>query len=75
MNKTFKEQLIDWQMKHEKQEKRKKKSNGKCKGCANCKCKKENLSQRDLLELMGVNRPTFVRKKGGAYRQRGGFDV
>lgn len=69
MNKTFKEQLIDWQNKHEKQEKRKRKSNGKCKGCANCKRKKETISQKDLLELMGVNRPTFVRKKGGAYRQ------
>lgn len=67
MNKTFKQQLIEWQKKHEKQEKRKKKSNGKC------KCKKETLSQHDLLELMGVNRPTFVRKKGGAYRQRGGY--
>jgi len=30
----------------------------------------ELLSERELQELMGVNRPTYGRKKGGAFRQR-----
>lgn len=30
----------------------------------------ERLTHRELDDLMGVNRPTFARKKGGAYRQR-----
>ena len=32
--------------------------------------KPEELTHRDLKELMGTNRPTYGRKKGGAYRQR-----
>ncbi|MEK3976073.1 hypothetical protein [Psychrobacillus sp. FSL K6-1267] len=31
---------------------------------------KEKLSERDLQELMGSNRVTYVRGKGGAYKQR-----
>lgn len=31
---------------------------------------KEKLSDRDLRELMGVNRDTFSRGKGGAIRRR-----
>ena len=34
------------------------------------KKKPEKLSARDLRELMGVNRPTYDRKKGGAYIQK-----
>lgn len=64
MNKTSKEQLIDWQKNNAKQEKRKKRGNKKCKSCTNYKYKKETLSQRDLLVLIGVNRPTFAKKKG-----------
>ena len=30
----------------------------------------ERLSEWELAELMGTNRPTYGRKKGGAYRQR-----
>lgn len=31
---------------------------------------KERLSDREWRELMGTNRPTYSRKKGGAFRQR-----
>lgn len=31
---------------------------------------KETLSERDLKELMGCNRATYARGKGGAYKQR-----
>ena len=30
----------------------------------------ERLTARDLRDLMGSNRPTYERKKGGAFRQR-----
>lgn len=33
--------------------------------------KQEKLSNRELRELMGINRPTYGRKKGGAIRQNG----
>lgn len=33
--------------------------------------KPEKLSDRELKELMGINRPTYGRKKGGAIRQNG----
>ncbi|WP_163538291.1 hypothetical protein [Gracilibacillus sp. YIM 98692] len=32
--------------------------------------KQEKLSQSELKELMGVNRPTYKRAKGGAIRQK-----
>lgn len=31
---------------------------------------KEKLSSRDLKDLMGCNRGTYTRGKGGAFRQR-----
>ena len=31
---------------------------------------KERLTDSELRELMGANRPTYSRKKGGAFRQR-----
>ncbi|MEK3955324.1 hypothetical protein [Psychrobacillus sp. FSL K6-1464] len=31
---------------------------------------KEQLSSRDLKELMGCSQPTYTRGKGGAFRQR-----
>lgn len=37
------------------------------------RCKKkhhEQLTRQDIEELMGVNRPTYKRGKGGAVRQR-----
>lgn len=30
----------------------------------------ERLTDRELADLMGTNRPTYGRKKGGAFRQR-----
>lgn len=32
--------------------------------------KPQKLSERDLANLMGVNRPTYKRGRGGAFRQR-----
>lgn len=34
------------------------------------KKRNERLSEWELAELMGTNRPTYGRKKGGAFRQR-----
>ncbi|QAS52394.1 hypothetical protein [Halobacillus litoralis] len=34
------------------------------------KKKKERMSHRDVEDLMGVNRPTYRRGKGGAMKQR-----
>jgi hypothetical protein len=31
---------------------------------------KERFTERELRELMGVNRPVYRRDKGGAFRQR-----
>ncbi|MBY6269490.1 hypothetical protein [Parageobacillus thermoglucosidasius] len=31
---------------------------------------KERFTERELKELMGVNRPVYRRAKGGAFRQR-----
>lgn len=36
----------------------------------NQKKKKENLSDKDLKELMGINRDTYKRGKGGAIRRK-----
>ena len=30
----------------------------------------ERMSDRELADLMGTNRPTYARGKGGAFRQR-----
>ena len=30
----------------------------------------ERMSDRELAELMGTNRPTYTRKRGGAFTQR-----
>ncbi|MGD6993985.1 hypothetical protein [Sutcliffiella horikoshii] len=32
--------------------------------------KREELTDRDIRELMGTGRPRYARGKGGAYRQR-----
>lgn len=32
--------------------------------------KRERLSERELADLMGSNRPTYGRAKGGSFRQR-----
>lgn len=33
---------------------------------------KEELTNEEIKELMGIDRPTYRRGKGGAFRQRGG---
>lgn len=58
MNRTLKEQLKDW--KRNKKEYRSKPQ----------KRRAEVLTESDIKGLMGVNRPTYTRGKGGAYRQR-----
>lgn len=70
MNKTFKEQLEEWQRKHKTKEQNKKKRNKTCKKCTDCKCKQEKLTQKDILDLMGVHRPTYSRGRGGAFKQK-----
>ncbi|MGG0669861.1 hypothetical protein [Sporosarcina koreensis] len=32
--------------------------------------REERLTSREWAEIMGTNRPTYGRKKGGAFRQR-----
>ncbi|MFD2704069.1 MULTISPECIES: hypothetical protein [Salibacterium] len=34
---------------------------------------KEKLTDKDLKELMGVNRPTYGRGSGGSIKQKGRF--
>lgn len=62
MNGTLRDQLQEWrkqsavdkQVYHEKKPSQ----------------KREELTDRDLRELMGTGRPRYARGKGGAYRQR-----
>ena len=76
MNKPMKEQLQqafkDYWAEQEKYTKRKKhKKKRKVKKVEQpVKRKPERLSEYDLRELMGQNRPTYSRGKGGAYRQK-----
>ncbi|MFC0188220.1 hypothetical protein ACFFJY_07990 [Fictibacillus aquaticus] len=51
---NFKQQLKNWKHKHQPAKK-----------------KVENeLTERDLKELMGMNRPTYTRGRGGAMKQK-----
>jgi len=62
MNKTLKEQLKEWQRQHREIKKygvKKKRQS-----------KSEHLTERDIKDLMGINRPVYKRKKGGAFKQR-----
>ncbi|MDZ5712254.1 hypothetical protein [Jeotgalibacillus haloalkalitolerans] len=64
MNENFRDQLMHWASSNHIAVKRQplqqeKKPRGK-----------EKLSQRDLRELMGADRQTYVRKRGGALKQR-----
>ena len=81
MNKSMKEQLQqafkDYWEEQDKYKKRKQRNKKKIKvkviRVERPKPKERNderLSNHDLRELMGVNRPTYSRGKGGAYRQR-----
>lgn len=62
--KSFKEQLMKWTMMHAQPAIMKRQP------LTPKRQRKESLSQRDLRELMGTCRPTYARKRGGAYRQR-----
>ncbi|MEH6891899.1 hypothetical protein V7024_19855 [Bacillus sp. JJ864] len=53
--KCFRDQLREW--KKQQQKKRPKR-------------KEEQLSVRDIEELMGMYRPRYVRNRGGAFRQK-----
>ncbi|MGY3717050.1 hypothetical protein ACWE42_16170 [Sutcliffiella cohnii] len=66
MNKSLRDQLKDWK----KQRALEKQSKYKKKNATPSKKKEEKLSDKDLRELMGTNRPTYARGRGGAYRQK-----
>ncbi|AST93019.1 hypothetical protein BC6307_18020 [Sutcliffiella cohnii] len=66
MNKSIRDQLKDWKMQHGFETKIKYKQ----KNVTTSKKKEEKLSDQDLRELMGTNRPTYARGRGGAYRQK-----
>lgn len=61
MNPLLKTQLKEWERQHLKTQSPKKKSVTKI---------EEDLSQRDLEELMDLRKPTY-RRHNGALRQRG----
>lgn len=62
MNRTFREQLTEWEKKNMKGNRRNKRRKNKR--------REEELSFRDIEQLMGTRRPIYTRGKGGAYRQR-----
>lgn len=62
MPKDFKQQLGDWA--------KEKGMDIKPPRSHTTKKTKERMNRRDWEDLMGVSRPTYSRKKGGAYRQR-----
>ncbi|MED3549975.1 hypothetical protein [Cytobacillus praedii] len=65
MNPSFQEQLKVWKRQHQETITRKKKLNPKTH-----KSKTDFISESDIKSLMGMNRPTYRRGKGGAFKQR-----
>jgi hypothetical protein len=63
MNPSLKEQLEVWEKKNSFHRPKKKSAEKKPEAK-----KKEKLSQRDILELMGVSRRRYSRCRGGAWR-------
>ncbi|WP_226639297.1 hypothetical protein [Priestia flexa] len=63
MNQTLRNQLKKWKNDRTVIEKEKKDPPKKPK-------RTEKLSTRDIMDLMGTNRQTLSRGKGGAYKQR-----
>ena len=67
MRRELKEQLKEWKQQHRevtgygKKKKRRQKAE---------KGKPEQLSEREIKDLMGMNKPVYRRGKGGALRQR-----
>jgi len=62
MNPTFKDQLKDWKQ-HQGSTPKKKKPHQKPQ-----KRKSEHLSEVDIKSLMGMNKRTLYRGKGGAWK-------
>lgn len=63
MNQTLRDQLKQWKNDRTVIEKEKKDHQKKPK-------RKAKSSTRDIMDLMGTNRQTLSRGKGGAYKQR-----
>jgi hypothetical protein len=63
MRKPMKLQLQQWKEKNQSPKKEHKKKQPK-------KGKQEKLSERELKDLMGMNKRTYSRGKGGAFRQK-----
>lgn len=63
MQKSFQEQLRQWKKDHMQV-----KEQRKCKPVKRKPNKSEKLSQRELRDLMGMNRQILHRGKGGAYK-------
>lgn len=67
MRRELKEQLKEWKQQHRevtgygKKKKRRKKAE---------KGKSERLTEAEIKDLMGMNKPVYRREKGGALRQR-----
>lgn len=60
MNQSLKDQLKIWKKDHAEMKQRKKPK----------KRRKEVLTESDIKSLMGMNRATYTRGKGGAFRQK-----
>ncbi|MGI8381682.1 hypothetical protein ACR0S4_24215 [Priestia megaterium] len=66
MNDSLRSQLKQWKKDH-LEIKKEKNVNEKNESL---KKRTEKLSERDILNLMGIGRPTYSRGKGGAYKQK-----
>ncbi|MGY0692634.1 hypothetical protein ACW2QC_07545 [Virgibacillus sp. FSP13] len=60
MSEQLRKQLKNWSKKNRLSSKKKKHHEKQT----------ENLTEEDLMELMGVNRPTYRRKRGGSFKQK-----
>jgi len=65
MNPSFKSQLKEWQKRHQEVAPKKKHTHSQ----KPKKPKSERLSKLEIHSLMGINRATYRRGKGGAFRQ------
>ncbi len=59
MNRTLKDQLKDWKQDYQEVARKPEKR------------RRDHLTEKDIKGLMGINRPTYSRGRGGAYKQRG----
>ena len=70
MNPTLRDQLNQWKKDKAAVEKERKRNSKKKKCYQKQEKRKETLSTRDVMDLMGTNRQILARGKGGAYRQK-----